>query len=188
MAVHDSMLNLLRKDPKKKDDQPHIEPGSREDTEIKLKTRAGFVINVFALFLAVNTWYGGKLSSTIMDDTISANNQWAWYQAKNGRGVSYEIASLSAATPALKEHYLAEKERMDADKKAIAEKANALEAERNLAKKRTPWIGYANTAYQLAIVLLSASIISVSMPLFFGSFVVASLGLFLSLQGLFLWF
>jgi hypothetical protein len=123
-----------------------------------------------------------------MDDTISANNQWAWYQAKNGRGVSYEIASLSAATPALKEKFLAEKERMDNDKKAIAEKATALEAERNLAKKRTPWIGYANTAYQLAIVLLSASIISVSFPLFFGSFAVAALGLFLSLQGLFLWF
>jgi Domain of unknown function (DUF4337) len=184
MAVNDTVVGILRKDPK----APLPEPGSREEKELKIKTRAGFVINLFALFLAVNTWYGGKLSSTIMDDTISANNQWAWYQAKNGRGVAYEIASLTAPTPALKEKFLEEKARMDADKKEIAEKAKALEEERNLAKRRTPWIGYANTAYQMSIVLLSASIISMSIPLFAGSFLVAALGLFLSMQGAFLFF
>ena len=66
--------------------------------------------------------------------------------------------------------------------------ANALEAERDDAKKRSPWIGYASTAYQLSIVLLSASILAVSMALFWGSFVVAGLGLVLSLNGLFLLF
>ena len=54
---------------------------------------------------------------------------------------------------------------------------------RSEAKKRSPWIGYASTAYQLAIVLLSASILSVSMALFWGSFVVAGVGIALSLQG-----
>jgi hypothetical protein len=67
-------------------------------------------------------------------------------------------------------------------------KAKALEAERDEAKTRSPWIGYASTAYQLAIVLLSASILAVSMPLFWGSFAVAGIGLVLSLNGLFLWF
>jgi hypothetical protein len=185
MAVNDTVVGILRKDPK--NDTPP-EPGSKEEREQKLKTRAGFVINLFALFLAVNTWFGGKLSSTIMDDTISANNQWAWYQAKNGRGVAYEIAAMQTKDPALKAKMESEKARMDEDKKAIMEKAKALEDERNLAKRRTPWIGYANTAYQMAIVLLSASIISVSMPLFFGSFAVAALGLFLSMQGVFLFF
>jgi Domain of unknown function (DUF4337) len=187
MAVHDSVLGMFRKETKDPNAQAP-EPGSRAETELKLKTRAGLIINIFALFLAVNTWYGGKLSSTIMNNTISANNQWAWYQAKNGRGVSYEIASLTAPTPALKEKFLSEKERMDNDKKEIMKKATALEAERDVAKERSPWIGFANTAYQLAIVLLSASIISVSIPLFYGSFVVAALGLLLSLQGAFLWF
>ena len=141
------------------------------------------VINVFALCLALNAWYGGKLSSTIMNNTISANNQWSWYQAKNGRGVSYELAALSTSNPALKAKFEAEKARMDDDKKAIAETAKKLEAERDEAKKRSPWIGYASTAYQLAIVLLSASILSVSMALFWGSFVVAGVGIALSLQG-----
>jgi hypothetical protein len=126
------------------------------------------------------------LSSTVLNNTISANNQWAWYQAKNVRGVIYETSALSA-TGANKEVLLDEKARMDADKKEIAEKAKKLEAERDEAKLRSPWIGYASTAYQLAIVLLSASILAVSMPLFWGSFVVAGLGIILSLQGVLLW-
>ena len=76
----------------------------------------------------------------------------------------------------------------DADKKEIAEKAKKLEAERDEAKLRSPWIGYASTAYQLAIVVLSASILAVSMGMFWGSFVVAGFGILLSLNGLYLWF
>jgi len=63
-----------------------------------------------------------------------------------------------------------------------------LEAERDDAKQRSPWIGYASTAYQMAIVVLSASILAVSMMLFWSSFVVAGFGLLLSLQGVFLFF
>ena len=77
---------------------------------------------------------------------------------------------------------------MDADKKEIAAEARAMEAERDHAKKGSPWIGYASTAYQLAIVVLSASILAVSMPMFWSSFIVAGIGLALSLQGVFLFF
>ena len=63
-----------------------------------------------------------------------------------------------------------------------------MEAERKVAKKSSPWIGYASTAYQLAIVVLSASILAVSMAMFWGSFVVAGIGILLSANGLFLWF
>jgi hypothetical protein len=73
-------------------------------------------------------------------------------------------------------------------KKELMEKARVLEAERDEAKKRSPWIGYASTMYQLSIVVLSASILAVSMGMFWGSFFVAGLGILLSAQGLFLWF
>ena len=56
------------------------------------------------------------------------------------------------------------------------------------AKKSSPWIGYASTASQLAIVVLSASILAVSVAMFWGSFVVAGVGILLSLNGLYLWF
>lgn len=180
----DTVLGMFTKQPKNPD-APKPPAGSRSEREAKIKDKAGLVINVFALLLAVNSWYGGKLSSTVLNNTIAANNQWSWYQAKNVRGVIYETSALSASG-SNKELLLAEKARMDADKKEIMEKAKKLESDRDEAKLRSPWIGYANTAYQLAIVLLSASILAVSMPLFWGSFVVASFGVFLSAQGLLL--
>ena len=187
MALHDSILKLINKEPKDPD-APKPAPGSRSEREAKIKDKAGMVISVFALFLAVNSWYGGKLSSTVLNNTLGANNTWAQYQAKAGRGVSYEIAAKTTSDPKLKAEFMAEKERMDSDKKEIAEKARAMEAAREEAKKSSPWIGYASTAYQLAIVVLSASILAVSMPMFWASFGVAGIGLALSLNGLFLWF
>jgi hypothetical protein len=73
-------------------------------------------------------------------------------------------------------------------KKELMEKARKLEEERDEAKKRSPWIGYASTMYQLSIVVLSASILAVSMAMFWGSFFVAGLGMLLSAQGVFLLF
>lgn len=187
MALTDSVLNIFNKQPKDPD-APKPAAGSRSEREAKIKDKAGLVINVFALLLAVNSWYGGKLSSTVLNNTISANNQWAWYQAKNIREVLYTTSAMDARLPENKVKFEAEAKRMNEDKKEIMAKAVKLEAERDEAKLRSPWIGYANTAYQLAIVLLSASILAVSMPLFWGSFVVAGLGLVLSSQGALLWF
>jgi hypothetical protein len=185
MSVVDSVLKLINKTPKDPD-APKPPVGSRSEREAKLKDKAGMVISVFALLLAVNAWYGGKLSSTVLGNTLSANNTWAQYQAKAGRGVTYEIAAKTATDPKLKAEFQAEKERMDADKKELAVKAREMEAVREEAKKSSPWIGYASTAYQLAIVVLSASILAVSMAMFWGSFLVAGVGMLLSAQGLFL--
>jgi uncharacterized protein HemX len=187
MSAVDTLLRFFTKDPKDPD-APKPPAGSRSEREAKIKDKAGLVINVFALCLAVNAWYGGKLSSTVLNNTISANNQWSWYQAKNIREVLYTTQAMDTRIVENKEKFEAEAARMNADKKEIMEKAKALEAERDEAKKRSPWIGYASTAYQLSIVLLSASILAVSMPLFWGSFVVAGAGVLLSAQGvLLLW-
>lgn len=187
MALIDSVLNLINKQPKDPD-APKPPVGSRSEREAKLKDKAGMVISIFALLLAVNSWYGGKLSSTVLNNTLGANNEWSQYQAKNNRLVSFDIASKTTTDPKLKAEFKAEAERMDADKKEIAIKARKMEAVREEAKHSSPWIGYASTAYQLAIVVLSASILAVSMAMFWGSFAVAGFGILLSLNGLFLWF
>ena len=82
MALLDSMLNLINKQPKDPD-APKPPVGSRSEREAKIKDKAGMVINVFALLLALNAWYGGKLSSTVLNNTISANDTYAFYQAKS---------------------------------------------------------------------------------------------------------
>ena len=193
MALIDSVLNMVSKTPKDPD-APKPPAGSRSEREAKIKDKAGMVINVFALCLAVNAWYGGKLSSTVLNNTIKANDTYSFYQAKSLKQTLAEQSLYEAKKSGDKvraEEMAAKIDRYENEpkdgKKDLMIKAKALEAERDEAKTRSPWIGYASTAYQLAIVLLSASILAVSMPLFWGSFAVAGIGLILSLNGLFLW-
>ena len=193
MALLDSVLGLITKQPKDPN-APKPVPGSRSEREAKIKDKAGLVINVFALLLAVNSWYAGGLSSKVLNNTIAANDTYAFYQAKalkktlaenevysaTQRGDRARIAEMSAKV----DRYQNDPKEGMTD---LLKKAKQLEADRDEAKLRSPWIGYASTAYQLSIVLLSASILAVSMPLFWGSFVVAGIGLLLSSQGVLLW-
>jgi hypothetical protein len=194
MALIDSVLNLINKTPKDPD-APKPPVGSRSEREAKIKDKAGMVINVFALLLAVNVWYGGKLSSTVLNNTIKAGDVYNFYQAKSLKQSLAEQSLYEAKKSGDKvraEEMVAKIDRYENEpnegKKALLSKAKQLEAERDDAKMRSPWIGYASTAYQMAIVILSASILAVSMTLFWSSFAVAGLGLFLSLQGALLWF
>jgi len=196
MALIDSVLNLITKQPK---DPNAVKPpiGSRSEREAKLKDKAGMVISVFALILAINSWYGGKLSSTTLNNTIAANDVWQFYEAKS---IKQMLAEQSLDDAIVRkdaekiEKLKAKIERYESDpktgegKKELMEKARKLEADRDYAKKQSPWIGFASTLYQLSIVVLSASILAVSTSMFWGSFFVAGLGLLLSAQGIFLFF
>ena len=194
MALIDSVMNLINKTPKDPD-APKPPVGSRSEREAKIKDKAGLVINVFALLLAVNAWYGGGLSSKVLNNTIAANDTYAFYQAKSAKKTMAEYAADAADARGDKVRATELRAKMDRYQNEPKEgmtdllaKAQKLEHERDEAKLRSPWIGFASTAYQLSIVLLSASIIAVSMPLFWGSFVVAGVGVLLSSQGVLLWF
>jgi len=190
MALLDTVLNMVTKQ-KKDPDAPKPPAGSRSEREAKIKDKAGMVINLFALLLAVNTFIGGGVSSTIMNNTIKANDIWNFYQAKSIKQTQYELAAQQAADPEKARAWAAKAadyENGDEGKKALFDAAKKLEAERDYAKKRSPWVGYASTAFQMSIVILSASILAVSMMLFYASFGVAAVGLVLMSQGLWLWF
>jgi len=158
---------------------------SRSEREAKIKDKAGWVITVLAALLAINTLYGGQNSSKVLNNTIAANNQWAWYQAKNVRQVLYETAAVQATVPDIKKKFQLESERMESDKKEIMERAKSLEAEREVARKKSPWFTWGGSTLQIAIVLLTASILAVSATLFWSSIVVGSLGGLMVLQALF---
>jgi hypothetical protein len=164
-----------------------VKPLSRSEREAQIKDKAGFVIVFLAALLAINTMIGGSNSSKIMNNTIAANNQWSWYQAKNVRQVLYETAAIEAKIPENKAKFEAEAKRMEADKKEIAEKAKALESEREVARTKSPWFTWGGSILQIAIVLLTASILAVSMPMFWISLVVGGTGSLLVSQALWLW-
>ena len=167
--------------------KPEVKPLTRSEKEAKIKDKAGFIIVFLAALLAINTMIGGSNSSKIQNNTIQANNMWAWYQAKNVRGVLYEINAAETTNKDNKERFLAEKERMDKDKKEIMEKAKVLEAERDAAKLKSPWFTWSGSVLQIAIVLLTASILAVSMPMFYISTVVGAVGAVLVSQALWMW-
>ena len=169
------------------DTKTEVKPLSRSEREAKIKDKAGFIIVFLAALLAINTMIGGSNSSKIQSNTIQANNMWAWYQAKNVRGVLYEINAAETTNKDNKERFLAEKERMDKDKKEIMEKAKVLEAERDAAKLKSPWFTWSGSGLQIAIVLLTASILAVSMPMFYISTVVGAVGAVLVSQALWMW-
>lgn len=160
----------------------------------KIKSRAGLVINIFAALLAANTFISNGLSSTIMNNTIKANDIWNFYQAKSVKQTMYELAAAEMTDPLLQKKFIDKAASYESDpvtkegKKELYAAAKALEDERDVAKTKSPWIAYASTAYQLAIVVLSTSILSASIYLFYGSFVFAVTGLILMLQGIFLFF
>jgi hypothetical protein len=194
MALFDSVLNLITKQPK---DPNAVKPpaGSRSEREARIKDKAGMVISIFALILAVNSWYGGKLSSLTLNNTIAANDVWSFYEAKSIK----QILAQQSLDDAIERHQTEKAEKLQAKidryenepgdgKKDLMAKARKLETERDEAKKKSPWIGYASTLYQLSIVVLSASILAVSMSMFWGSFFVAGIGVALSAQGVFLFF
>lgn len=190
MSMVDSALKMVTKEPK------GSQTPSRSEKEARIKDKAGLVINVFAALLAFNAWYGGSLSSTVLNNTIKANDIWSFYQAKSIKQTMAEYALEDAyrindikRVNELKiriDRYESEPSTGEG-KKELFLTAKTLEADRDLAKKKSPWIGYASTAYQLSIVLLSASILAVNIALFWASFGVAGIGLLLMSQGLFLW-
>jgi len=182
MALEDVGLKAMRKTEEKSD-----------SSDIKIKSRAGLVINIFAALLAANTFINNGLNSTIMNNTIKANDLWNFYQAKSVKQTMYELAAAEMKDTALVQKFLAKAASYESDpatgegKKELFAEAKKLEAERDLAKKKTPWIAYASTAYQLAIVVLSTSILSASVYLFYGSFIFAISGIILMSQGILLW-
>jgi len=164
-----------------------VKPLSRSEREAQIKDKAGFVIVFLAAILAINTMVGGSNSSKIMNNTIAANNQWAWYQAKNVRAVLYETAAAEATKPENAEKFRAEVSRMESDKKDIMAKAKVLEEERDAAKNRSPWFTWTGSSLQIAIVLLTASILAVSMPMFYVSLAVGAIGTLMFSQAMWMW-
>jgi hypothetical protein len=173
-------------------EQKEVKPLSRSEREALVKDKAGWVITVLAALLAVNTLMSGSNSSKILNNTIEANNTWAFYQAKSIKQTLAELQLENAKDPKKIRQIAAKIERYESDpatgegKKELMTKARGLEAERADARKRSPYYTYAGSIFQISIVLLTAAILAVSMPLFWGSMVVGSFGAVLMSQAIWL--
>jgi hypothetical protein len=178
------------------DEIKEVKPLSRSEREALIKDKAGWVIVVFAALLAINTYMAGGNSSKVLNNTIDANNTYAFYQAKSIKGTLAEMALDDAVARGDKKKAEAlEKKiaRYESDpatgegKKELLAKAKSLEAERAIAKQRSPWYTYGGSLLQIAIVLLTASILSVKDSLYKASIGVGSFAVILISQAIWLW-
>ena len=167
---------------------------SRSEREAQIKDKAGWLITVLAALLAINTLMGGSNSSKVLNNTIDANNTWAFYQAKSIKQTLAEMALDDAARAKdtkKVETLQAKIDRYENEpkegKKDLMAKARKLEEERSVAKARSPWYTYAGSLFQIAIVLLTASILAVNMRLYWASIGVGAVAMFLMSQAVWLW-
>ena len=187
MALSDVLLKQLSKNKDK--------VGEPTTTSDKLKSKAALIISVFAAIFSVNAFIQGQISSSILNNTIKANDSWAFYQAKSIKQTQYDIAAEEAQARGANDKYIeyrARVERYETEpeegKRDLMAKAKQIEAERDLAKKKSPWIGIAGSIMQIAIVLLTASILSAGAMMFWGGLGAMGVALVIMSQGLFLWF
>jgi hypothetical protein len=171
-------------------------PLSRSEREAQIKDKAGLVICVLAALLAINTLMGGSNSSKILNNTIEANNTWSFYQAKSIKQTLAEQSLDDAkfrGDKARAESLQKKIDRYESDpvsgegKKELMTKARNLEAGRAEAKSRSPFYTYAGSLFQIAIVLLTASILAVNNRMFKASIGVGVVGALLMSQALWLW-
>ena len=174
------------------------------------KNRSALTISIFAMVLAITSLGGSNAGKEITQENILAANSYAFYQAKSIRQTAIKIAATDMELQLLREpgmnapakeamlkkidDYKKTVERYESEpekgegKKELLERAKEHELVRDHAIRQDPWFDYAEGALQIAIVLLSVSIIGSLPALYFGGLGLGLLGTLCSLNGFFLFY
>ena len=189
MALSDILLKQLSKNKDK--------VGEPTTTSDKIRSKAAMIISIFAAIFSINAFIGSQLSSSVLNNTIKANDIYSFYQAKSMKQTMTEFAqedALRAGDKKRADELQIRIDRYETDpasgegKRELLAKAKATEEIRDHAKKQSPWIGIAGSVMQIAIVLLTASILSSGMLMFWAGLGAMGVALVIMAQGLFLFF
>jgi Domain of unknown function (DUF4337) len=154
----------------------------QEPARDDFKKRAAVVIAFFAMLLAITGLGGNNATKEAINENIQASNAFNFFQAKNMRQTSLVLAANDvelawANTPGLPEsakaalrdkladyrktiaRYESEPETGEG-KKELLVKAREHEQKRDHALKQDPYFDYAEALLQIAIVLISVSIVA----------------------------
>ena len=174
------------------------------------KNRAALTISIFAMVLAITSLGGSNAGKEITQENILAANSYAFYQAKSIRQTTLKVAVADLelqllrepAMPAAAKEAMTKKiedykktvERYESEpetregKKELMVRAKEHEELRDLAMRRDPWFDYAEGGLQIAIVLLSVSILASLPALYFTGLALGLVGTLFSANGFFLFF
>jgi len=177
----------------------------RERETDRFKTRAAIVIAFFAMCLAITGLGGANATKEAFNNNILASNFFSFFQAKNIRQTSYQLAAdelelawlnnpgmpdeARKALQAKVDFYKKTIERYESEpdtregKKELLARAHQHEELRDHALKQDPYFDYAEALLQIAIVLISVAIVA-SLPwlAYFGG-MLGIVGMLLGLNG-----
>jgi shikimate kinase len=176
----------------------------------KSQNRSALTISILAMVLAIASLGGSNAMKEATQENILAANAYAFYQAKNIRQTTYKLAvtdlelqlarepNMNSNAKALFEKkiedYKKTVERYESEpdnkegKKELMARAKEHEANRDHAMRQDPWFDYAEGMLQIAIVLLSVSIVASMPALYWAGAVLGGLGFFSTVNGYFLIF
>lgn len=161
------------------------EAGKKEEKQI------GLTIALFAVFLAVTTMLAHRGHTEAILAQSKANDQWAFYQAKNIRSHVYEANSELAALfgekgEKLKEEFQARSEQQKKDAEEIQRQAQELENETRLMSRRAGFFDLAEIFFEVAIVLCTISLLTAAQVFWRFSFLGTLVGIGLAGWGVLL--
>jgi hypothetical protein len=176
----------------------------------KQQNRSALTISILAMVLAIASLGGSNAMKEATQENILAANAYAFYQAKSIRQTDYKLAAadlelqmarepnMNTNAKALYEKKLADyKKTIDRyesepetkeGKKELMVRAKEHEAIRDHAMLQDPWFDYAEGALQIAIVLLSVSIVAGIPALYWAGTLLGTLGFISTVNGYFLFF
>lgn len=161
---------------------------AEREAEKTFRNRVSILVGLFALVLAViHVAAAGNARDGVMK-TIEASDTYNYMQAKIIReAILKTAAEQSSVSPAAKAQMLRDASRLrnpDASGHGISQlqpAADRLRAEGEVASKKGEWYEFAETAMQVAIVLLSIALVARSWPIVAGAVSVAGIGLVMAL-------
>lgn len=182
----------------------------QKQADERFRRLVAVAIGVLAMLLAITGLGGDDASTGIVNANIEVTDTFAFFQARNIRQTSTQLAAdemeiLLRTRPDLPpdvraeiegriERYKATVARFESDpvggegKQELLAKARALEEDRDRRQRQDPNFDYAEALYQIAIVLASVSIVAASRRLFALSLALGAVATVLMLNGFLLFF
>jgi uncharacterized protein DUF4337 len=169
---------------------------------------AAIYVGFIAMLLAIAALGGSHATKVMLSANIQASDTYGFYQARNIRQTSYELAAQQleaellaqpgmpeAASTKIQDRIKRYRERVDRyesdpatgeGKKELLATAKQWEAKRDHAAEMDPNFEFSEALFQIAIVLGSVAIVAVSRPLVMLSGVLAVVATLLMINGYFL--
>jgi hypothetical protein len=177
----------------------------RDRESDQFKTRAAITIAFFAMCLAITGLGGSNAAKEAFNNNIMASNFFSFFQAKNIRQTSYQLAAdelelTALSNPALPaesrkaiqakvDQYKKTAARYESEpdtregKKELLARARTHEEARDRALKQDPYFDYGEALLQIAIVLISVAIVANLVWLSYLGGALGFVGMLLSLNG-----